>query len=399
MASVRKRKWDHNGESREAWVVDYTDGKGKRRIKTFDKKKAADTFRSEVETGQHIDNQLTAKVMTFGAALDAWLIEIDRRKHIGEISGNYHFSMQNMVKRHVRSHLGAMKLHALTRDHVQEWLDERILSFSKETVKHALIPVHGALRLALRKKWIARNPLVDDPIKVADKPKAPRVIPDKLQIAQLLQFIANRRPHQSEKSFQRVLLIFTLGLFQGLRIGEVCGLQWDDVDMEQGVIRIKHSLSRFDGLKAPKTAAGIRTLPISPPTFTMLLMLKASHRYGECKGHVYRTNDGRPVKPDEARRNTFYKVMFAAGLSTSRTRPLFNLHSLRHAALSLLAEKGIPPLHLKRIAGHKSIQTTMDIYGHLFPGDDADARIMGSVAAQFALPAPAPTRQGCDIAT
>lgn len=170
-----------------------------------------------------------------------------------------------------------------------------------------------------------------------------------------------------------------------MRIGEICGLQWSDVDLERGTIRIKHSLSRFDGLKGPKTAAGIRTLPLSPPARQVLEGIKASAHYGPALGHVYRGNDGSPIPPDSARRDTFYRIMFRAGLAHGKSQPFFNLHSLRHAALSLLAEKGLPPLHLKQIAGHKSVTTTMDIYGHLFPCDTADRRIIGEVASEMGL--------------
>lgn len=87
MATVRKRKWTHNGQEKEAWVVTYTDEVGKRRQKTFDKKKDADRYRAhaevEVERGEHVPAREALTVKELSELFLAHLEDRLRQKTIG----------------------------------------------------------------------------------------------------------------------------------------------------------------------------------------------------------------------------------------------------------------------------------------------------------------------------
>ena len=91
MASVRIREWTHNGQAKEAWVVGYTDGSGKRRLKTLDKKKDADRYRTKVETeveiGAHTPDRASVRVRVLA---EEYLASIETRRLAGTRMGESH---------------------------------------------------------------------------------------------------------------------------------------------------------------------------------------------------------------------------------------------------------------------------------------------------------------------
>lgn len=190
-----------------------------------------------------------------------------------------------------------------------------------------------------------------------------------------------------------------LALFAGLRRGEIVGLQWENVDFAAGVIRVRHSYSSVDGLRAPKTQAGIRTIPMAPPVRAALSMLRDAVG-NEAVGYVLTGKYGNPILPHHLGHAYWKPLSKAAGLLKEDGSPKYHFHALRNAAASLLIKQGLSPLHIKNIIGHSSVTMTWDVYGHLFPEDDAIRHAIAEVASQFdvacvdlpALPAPKPQR-------
>jgi integrase len=68
---------------------------------------------------------------------------------------------------------------------------------------------------------------------------------------------------------------------------------------------------------------------------------------------------------------------------SSRVKPPYNFHALRHAAASLFIEQGWTPKKIQTLMGHSSIQVTFDIYGHLFPSPDDDAEAMAQIETRL----------------
>src|SRR5262249_20643915 len=86
---------------------------------------------------------------------------------------------------------------------------------------------------------------------------------------------------------------------------------------------------------------------------------------GEPPEHlVFTTSSGTVLRLPNWRRSTFISACRRAGLS-----PGFRVHDLRHTAAALMIQAGYPPKMLQEIMGHASITTTLDLYGHLYPGD------------------------------
>ena len=169
-----------------------------------------------------------------------------------------------------------------------------------------------------------------------------------------------------------IILCATLGL----RRGEAVGLSWGDVDFISNTVSVCHSFDRFRNLKAPKTAAGARILPMS--SFTAEALRKRHDAqlalYGEGPNEfVAKTSEGPVMLPGTAIITGDYeKRVNPDSLSRwwreNRSRlgvPDTTLHELRHSFLSIAAQQGVHPSVMQKLAGHNSPKITLDIYTHV----------------------------------
>ncbi len=158
--------------------------------------------------------------------------------------------------------------------------------------------------------------------------------------------------------------LWATALFAGLRLGELMALRFEDVDFEQGTIRVTRSFDPKAGFVEPKSKAGRRRVPIA----ALLREYLEAHRElaGRATGLVFGRTDDRPFQPqtvnDRARR-----AWAKEGLNP------IGLHECRHTCASFFIAAGVNAKTLSTFMGHASITTTLDRYGHLFPGSEAEA--------------------------
>ena len=176
---------------------------------------------------------------------------------------------------------------------------------------------------------------------------------------------------------------YFLAVSTGMRRGEVCGLSWRDVDLENRVISIRHSYDCFGNLKEPKTRAGIRRLPMPDFVHDALAIHKEAQKsridaYAEEQTKKTEKNGGKHMRRLEQNESTPVILSASMGrLSPNvleawwvRDREMFGLdgwafHELRHSYLSALALKGVHPKVMQELAGHASSEITMEIYTHV----------------------------------
>jgi integrase len=158
-------------------------------------------------------------------------------------------------------------------------------------------------------------------------------------------------------------------LYTGMRRGELCGLEWHDIDWASGTIKIERTSQYVAGqgiiTKPPKTASGIRVVSV-PPTVTQLLRhymawqseehLKIADRWQD-GDRLFTQWDGKPIHPDTVSQwfDTFLK---RHGL------PHVTLHEIRHTNASHLIAQGVDPRTVAQRLGHNQVSTTMNIYAH-----------------------------------
>jgi integrase len=144
--------------------------------------------------------------------------------------------------------------------------------------------------------------------------------------------------------------LWAAALYAGLRRAELRGLEWADVDLEAGVIHVRRSIDALGAVIRPKSKAGERTVPIPRLLRGYLLEQKLRNRTAR---YVF----GRGDRP----------------MPIPRTGSGFGLHACRHAYASYMIAAGVNAKTLSTYMGHASITVTVDRYGHLFPGNEAEA--------------------------
>lgn len=154
-----------------------------------------------------------------------------------------------------------------------------------------------------------------------------------------------------------------LALYTGIRIGELCALRWNDVDLDNGILHINHTLQRlhdYSGksqkktrvvISTPKTESSIRMIPLSS-----FLVDKLS-TFASSPDHFILT-DSR--KPEETRSYLYFykKQLSICGL------PDYNFHTIRHTFATRCVEEGIDIKSLSEMLGHSNVKITMNRYVH-----------------------------------
>jgi integrase len=170
---------------------------------------------------------------------------------------------------------------------------------------------------------------------------------------------------------RRYAPLVLLGAIAGLRQGEAFGLALDRIDLDAEMITVDQQVvivARCPVLAPPKTSASLRDVPMAP--FLRDALLDHSKQLGLAEDDVLcRTPRGTLFRRDYYNRYIWKPALVAAGLLPDTT-----FHDLRHTFASTALAEGVPISEVSRWLGHKSITTTVDLYGHLVPEASGRAR-------------------------
>ncbi len=166
--------------------------------------------------------------------------------------------------------------------------------------------------------------------------------------------------------------LFLCALRTGMRLGELLGLQWGDIDFHGRFMEVRRNLvaGRITSPKNGKTRRVDMSKQLTQALKTLLTARKAEALrtgWGQVRDWVFCNEEGGPLDGDNLRRRVFYKLLAKAGLRRIR------FHDLRHTYASLLIAQGESLPYIRDQLGHSSIQVTVDIYGHLIPGANRQA--------------------------
>lgn len=393
--SVRKRTWTTDkGQEKSAWVVDYVDTKGKRRLKTFTKKKEADAFAAtasvEVREGTHVADRDT---VTVGKAAKLWVIS-------GQNAGLERSTINQRishVEHHIKPLIGDMLLSRLTVPAVRDFEDRmRKEGRSPAMVKKVLTSLGSILADANERGLATRNPVRD--IKGGRKGRERRAerrqkgrievgvdIPTREEIKALVAALDDH---------WRPLLV--TAIFTGMRSSELRGLRWKDVDFGRLEISINQRADAFGVIGKPKSEAGVRTVPVPPLVVNAL----KEHKLRQPNGAelVFGNPDDEPRSHTNIINKGLIPAMLRAGVTVDSGEvdkegkqvldaKYTGLHSLRHFYASWLINRkedgglGLPVKMVQERLGHASIVMTMDVYGHLFPRADDGKELADAASA------------------
>lgn len=169
--------------------------------------------------------------------------------------------------------------------------------------------------------------------------------------------------------------LWASAFYSGLRRGELRGLRWEDVDLEGGVLHVRRGFDDKEGAIETKSRSGTRSVPIVAKLRGYLLA--HSLRAGRpTSGYVFTGRGSGPFTPTAVARRaaTDWKAtnVKRAKAELPTLKPI-GLHEARHTFASLLIAAGVNVKAISSYMGHSSIVITLDRYGHLLPGHEAEA--------------------------
>jgi integrase len=178
-----------------------------------------------------------------------------------------------------------------------------------------------------------------------------------------------------EPRFRALVLVSAYG---GLRIGELAGLRRSRVDTDRATVTVLEIATDVSGrlvFGPPKTRAARRTVGLPAPVAEELERHLASYAEPDPDALVFTATKGSALRATNFRRRIWRSAVRAAEFDGLR------IHDLRHTAVALWIAAGASPKEVARRAGHTSVKTVLDVYGHLY--DEADVALRERLEAMF----------------
>jgi integrase len=325
----------------KAYTVTLTLPDGRRKYFRGSTRKEAERKRDEAKLklamGVNIGDNTTVKEL---AAI--WLRDYKK----DEVRESSYLNIERVLNCHVLPELGKMKVRDVKPAHIKHLMNSKS-SLAKNTQRIILNHIKALFNLAVENEMILRNPCVKSIHATGEEQK--ESIP--------------LTPGQSQELLDkskgsRIRLFVLLGLYAGLRRGELLGLQWQDIDFTQGTVSVRRSVTPTKAnpngelCATLKTDAAERTIPLPWSVIDELRAAKAASKsvyvvHGPSGGHftfsllTYHWNKLMKGLPFEA-----------------------HPHLMRHTRITRWFEQGLDLKEIQYLAGHASLDMTLGIYTH-----------------------------------
>ena len=297
--------------------------------------------------------------LTVGGFFAQWLRDTARLR----LRPSTHSLYSDLVRLHIGPRLGGVLLKALQPAHVTALLSAMERDGKAPRLRQMVYTLlHSALRDAVKTGLLARNPAA-----AVDRPRVPRKEIRALDPAQVRTLLDQARGDSLEA-------LYVLAVASGLRLGELLGLQWGDLDLDAGVLHVQRTLveAAHTGaltLAEPKTARSRRRVDL--PAFAVAALRAHRTRLGAVPHRerlVFTDRRGGPLRRSNLHRRSF-KPLLRRAKHPEATR----FHDLRHTAASLALATGTHAKVVQEQLGHASIATTLDTYSHTIPSMGREA--------------------------
>jgi integrase len=343
MATVRKRTWKTSDTVKTAWVADYFDQAGKRRLKTFATRKAADAWlvaaRHEISHGIHTPASVSIAVADAG---DLWLAQAESDGLERSTLEQY----RQHLERHIKPLIGAVRLAELSPGMVQSFRNDLIASGrSRVMAKKTLSSLGALIANAMAAGKVARNVVREQGRETRRQNRLDRRHDKRLQVGVDIPNKDEIRAMLAHAQGRWRPLLMT-AIFTGLRASELRGLRWDDVDLDRAELTVRQRADRWGTIGSPKSDAGKRTVPLAPVVANTLREWRLACPKSAAD-LVFPNGKGRPEQLTAIHYRGLGPLQQAAGI-TETDKPKYGMHALRHAAASLFIEQGFSPKRVRR---------------------------------------------------
>lgn len=260
---------------------------------------------------------------------------------------------QLLIQNHIKPYFGG--LCEVNEEKVQQFVFDKLdAGLSEKTIRDIIIVLKMILKFGIKNGYL-KYIQIDVKFPTKQEKKDLDVL-SKTDQKKLMDHVRNNFTFKN-------LGIFVC-LSTGMRIGEICGLRWCDVDAVEGVIKVRHTLQRIyiiEGetrhteltLDTPKTANSVRDIPMSNE---LLKMFKSLNKVVNEKYYVI-SNDVKPIEPRTYR--NYYKK-----LCKQLDIPELKFHGLRHSFATRCIESKADYKTVSVLLGHSNISTTLNLYVH-----------------------------------
>jgi integrase len=308
-----------------------------------------------------------------------WLRDWFEKMHVPEIKPSTRRYQRSILTRHLLPALGDIPLIRLRALDVSHYLDSK----QKEGLTPAVVGTHRGMLVKALDAAIVDDKLARNVALAVRSPRQRRRRQFECSPEQVLTFLSLIRGHPLE-------VVFLFGMTLGLRIGEATGVLWSDIDLDHGLVYLRHQVApdvQYDGgicicgsrcgraaivgdLKTEASNRGLE-LPevLGPALRRQALRVERTRQLRQEKGKEWLEHDlvtpsarGGPMQPQRAR-GWIVTLAGQAGLPDG-----CRFHDLRHMWVSLLRAAGVSDEDVAKAAGHASPQVTMSMYAHAMAG-------------------------------
>jgi ATP-dependent helicase/nuclease subunit A len=347
----------------DAWFYYFEAGKvdGKRKKverkggKT--KKEALEALRKALNEFEKCGSVLDESKMSFADYLEYWFNE--------HVKINYRFSSQESIRtsinNHIKPELGIYPLKKISPALIQEFINNKHKAgYARNSLNMYLGVISKSLKMAVYPYQLIK----ENPAQYVTLPKQQDNV-DNTKVITIEEFnkIISLYPEGTPH-----FIALQIGFNTGMRVGEVCGLTWDSVDLENGIINVNKSLVKKDKewiLSNTKTKSSVRKIYIGQTLINILKRNKVRQLENKLKyGPYYHESDfictqdnGKPLLPNSLKN---INRTIKGNLEID-----FHFHLLRHTHATLLLESGANIKDIQDRLGHSRIATTSDTYSHV----------------------------------
>jgi integrase len=347
------------------WYV-FINHNSQRKAKCVGDKRAAEEVRRKLEAKLTLGEfklEEKAPLPTFAAYTERWLQTYAHIHCRGTTASNY----QRLLRRYVLPIIGEKSFDAVTREDIKEIIATMVVKgLSKSTVANTMAPVREMFNHAIDDGVLTANPS-------ARIGRFLRHTKDRrADVNPLTREEVSRLLEAAQQYTPRYYPLFLSAVRTGMRIGELLGLQWGDIDFHGHFIEVRRAIVRGN-IGRTKSGKYCR-IDMSQQLSSTLKALSMQRKeetlrkgWGEVPEWVFVNEEGRPLDDCNVRKRIFYRCLEKAGLRRLR------FHDLRHTFASLLIAQNESPKKIQVLLGHQSIKITMDTYGHLYSEENRKA--------------------------
>ena len=375
------------------------DGKAIRHQKTVHCKNKSEAqtelakFLTQVESGLVVDGS----VPTFAQFVEIWT----RDYALKELAPSTYYRYKRMLETRITPYFGHYKLDKIKPTDIMRFYDllqqdTQLVRKKNNNGKKTRKPLspktileHHRLLSSMLHKAVYWQLIISNPAERVQPPKASKPTRPHYDEEQTKILVDNLQKLTGNDIKYRVAIL--LDIFTGARLGELVGLEWNDIDLKNGIININKSSQYLSQkgvfTKAPKTESSIRDVAI--PDFIVSLLEEYKLWYEEQKSicgdfwyesdRLFVQDNGKPIHPSTISK-WFEKFIKQIGL------PVINFHGLRHTNATLLIAQQVDVATVSARLGHAQITTTYNFYVHPLKSHD---KMAGNVLENLLVPSKA----------